>query len=220
MYKLNLFLVFIVFFSACTSKSVNIYPVKILNKPLEVAFSQNQQINTFKRVDLKIEKNSSTKTVETCLDFIDSFKDGFVISEEVNNMRKASEYQICIQVDNLRNAVAAKESYLPKPYSTLIIANLDLQAIRSSLIQKLGDTAQSIKDTSFLVPETKGDSVIIDNENWFYQFNLLASGDFNNDGKEDLMIEFIDRSKTGNYYSHSTYLLTRNMSDKYLTVIQ
>jgi len=220
MYKLKLFLVFVVFLSACTSKSVNIYPVKILNKPLEVAFSQNQQINTFKRVDLKIEKNGSTKTVETCLAFIASLKNGFVISEEVNNMRKASEYQICIQVDNLRNAVAATKSYLPKTYSTLITDNLDLQVIRSSLIQKLGDTSQSIKDTSFLVPETKGDSVIIDNENWFYQFNILASGDFNNDGKEDLMIEFIDRAKNGNYYSHSTYLLTRNMSDKYLTVIQ
>ena len=220
MYKLKLFLVFIVFLSACTSKSVNIYPVKILNKQLEVAFSQTEQTNIFKRMVLKVEKNDSTKPIETCPDFMTALTEGFVMSEEVNNMRVASEYQVCIQMDTLRNAVAAKESYLPKPYTALITNNLDLQVIRSSLIQKLGETAQSIKDTAFLVPETKDDSVIIDNKDWFYQFNVLATGDFNNDGKEDLMIEFIDRAKHGNYYSHSTYLLTRKMSDKYLTLLR
>ena len=32
--------------------------------------------------------------------------------------------------------------------------------------------------------------------------SLIGRGDFNGDGKEDLMIDFIDQAKNGNYFSH------------------
>ena len=68
------------------------------------------------RTALTVEKNDSTKSSETRLDFMASLKEGECNTEEVNNMRVAYENQACIQVDTLRNAVSTKESYLPKLY--------------------------------------------------------------------------------------------------------
>jgi len=218
--SLVLAMVLAILMFACTPKVSNVYPVQILNKNLDGAFSQYKKTTILKRNTLKLEKYGIMKSVKTCRELLELLNDGFSISEEVNNMRVASEYQICTQVESLQHAVAAKISYLPKPYTTQITDSLDLQSIRSSFVQKLGDTAQSINSTDFLIPKTKGNSVEIDNNNWFYQFNVLATGDFNNDGKEDLMIEFIEQAKKGNYYSHSTYFLTREVTNKYLTVIQ
>ncbi len=205
--------------TACTSKQATVYPATILNEMLKKSFAKYEEENNFKRIVLKIEKEGVLKSIKTCNELIKYSKEGFTLSEGINNMRIGSEYQVCYQIEKLRNAVTVKESYLPKPYSTLLIESLDLQTIRSSLKQKLGDTSQTIKDTPFLKAKVKGDGVIIDTEDWFYQFNVLAKGDFNGDGKEDLMIEFVDQAKNGNYFSHETLIVTRNVSDKYLSVL-
>lgn len=213
-------LVFVIIVAAaCSPKQVTIYRVTILNEPLKKAFTKYDEENNLTRRALKLERKAELKSVETCKTFIKYSKEGFALFEGTNNMRIASEYQVCYQIEQIRNAVAATESYLPKPYSTLLLGSLDLLTIRSSLKQKLGDVSQTIKDTAFLKAKVKGDSIIIDSEDWFYQFNVLAKGDFNGDNKEDLMIEFIEQAKNGNYFSHVTLIVTRNVSDKYLLVI-
>ena len=215
-------LIFLVSFLiiGCTPNKAITYPVSIFENSLNVAFSKINDSIRVKRRSLGIEKDEVTKTVENCNDLIRYFKEGYVLTEGINNMQVASEYQVCFQLDYLNNAVAAKKSYLPDPYTNLIIEQLDLQTIRSSLKQKMDDKPQTIKDLSFLKPEKKSNTVTVDNSDWFYQFNILAKGDFNNDGNEDLLIDFFDQAKKGNYFSHSTYILTKNMSDKYLSVIK
>ena len=203
----------------CTPNKAITYPVSIFENSLKVAFSKINDSNRVKRMSLGIEKDEVTKTVENCNDLIRYFKEGYVLTEGINNMQVASEYQLCFQLNYLNNAVAAKKSYLPEPYTNLIIEQLDLQTIRSSLKQKMEDKPQTIKDLPFLNPKNKANKVTVDNPEWFYQFNILAKGDFNNDGNEDLLIDFIDQAKNGNYFAHSTYVLTKKMSDKYLSVV-
>jgi len=214
----NIFLVGI-FVAGCTPNTAITYPVKIFDDNLNRAFSKLNESNSVKRTSLSIEKGEVTKKVERCTDLIRFTEQGFTVAEGINNMQIASEYQVCFQMNFLKNAVAAKKSYLPEPYTNLIIEQLDLQTIRSSLKQKMEDKPQTIKDLPFLNPKKKANTVTVDNSEWFYQFNILAKGDFNNDGNEDLLVDFIDQAKKGNYFSHSTYILTKNMSDKYLSVV-
>jgi len=215
----NLFLVGF-FVAGCIPNTAITYPVKIFDDNLNSAFSKLNESNSTKRTLLSIEKDEVTKKIETCTDLIRFIEQGFTITEGVNNMQIASEYQLCFQLSYLNNAVAAKKSYLPKPYINLIIEQLDLQTISSSLKQKMDDKPQTIKVLSFLTPEKKNNSVIVDNSEWFFQFNILAKGDFNNDGNEDLLVDFIDQAKKGNYFAHTTYILTKKMSDKYLSVVK
>ena len=214
----NLFLIGI-FIVGCTPNAAITYPVKIFEDNLNSDFSKLNESNSAKRTLLSIAKDEITKKVETCTDLMRFTEQGFTVAEGINNMQVASEYQVCFQLNFLKNAVAAKESYLPEPYTNLIIEQLDLQTIRSSLKQKMEDKPQTINDLHFLNPKKKDNVVTVDNPEWFYQFNILAKGDFNNDGNEDLLIDFIDQAKNGNYFAHSTYVLTKKMSDKYLSVV-
>jgi len=214
----NLFLVGI-FIAGCTPNTAITYPVNIFEDNLNSAFSKLNESNSAKRTSLSVEKDDITKKIQTCTNLIRFTEQGFTIAEGINNMQVASEYQLCFQLNYLKNAVAAKKSYLPEPYTNLIIEQLDLQTLRSSLKQKMEDKPQTINDLTFLIPEKKNNTVTVNNPEWFYQFNILAKGDFNNDGNEDLLIDFIDKAKKGNYFSHSTYLITKKMSDKYLSVV-
>ncbi len=146
-------------------------------------------------------------------------RQGFVAVETITNMHVLSEYQICLQMHYLKISETSKKSYLKKPYQAFIINQLDLQTLRSSLKQKLDDKPETLKMLPFLNTLVKGNSVISKNAAWYYKFNILAKGDFNHDGIEDLLVGFTDQAKEGNYFSYSTLVITRNTSSGYLTVV-
>jgi len=52
--------------------------------------------------------------------------------------------------------------------------------------------------------------VLIDRSTWHYKFTLLARGDFNNDQIEDLLVGFLDESKSANYFSDTTLVFSKN----------
>ena len=55
--------------------------------------------------------------------------------------------------------------------------------------------------------------VLIDTKDWKYQWTLLAQGDLNGDGIEDLLVRFLDQAKTSNYFSAQILVLQSNNTE-------
>lgn len=93
-----------------------------------------------------------------------------------------------------------------------IYENLEIRSFRSSLqpahIEHLSELSR-IRPARVVTNEH---SLTIESDDWNYQFEILASGDFNRDGGEDLLVLFHDDAKTGTYDSTSPLLLTRDGS--------
>ena len=81
----------------------------------------------------------------------------------------------------------------------------------------LQDSKNTFKSLLFVSNSVNNDSsnqqhkndVIIQTEDWRYQFTLVAQGDFTQDSNEDLLVVFIDEAIEANYYAVQTLVLVR-----------
>ena len=74
---------------------------------------------------------------------------------------------------------------------------------------RVTETNNTLQTMGLKVTESTPTTVSLESKEWFYKFNLLAAGDFNRDGNEDLLIYFLDQAKEGSYFSMDTLLLSR-----------
>lgn len=221
--KIILFLRFLipVFFSVMTcshAQDAGNLPVIVINSGLKQLFEQQNIILVKERTEISLEKDGDTIQASNCKSLTKALSQGYILSETVINQQIASEYQICYQLKYIKVAQPSTKTYFSKPYGSLLINKLDLQTLTSSLKQQLSSGPQTLKKLNFKNIKHEQNSITIDLADWYYHIKILARGDFNHDGLEDLLIEFIDQAMQGNYFSHSTLILERKTSSSYINV--
>lgn len=195
----------------------------IYNDKLISIYSAYQENLLKTRTPLKIKKdNDSIVVINNCVEYIEQLK-YFPDCKSIINKRINSEYQTCLQLATLKHSISPKQSlWKQDSLTSFIYKYLDLSTFRSSLRPKWG------KKGSFYLENFEFDSVIIEpftitinTKKWLYIFDILAAGDINHDGYEDVLISFLDDAKEGTYFSFSTFLLIfRYEGDKKLIAIK
>ena len=194
-------------------------PVTIINSSLKQSFDQQEITLAKKRSEISLEKGDDVIHASDCRSLNKALSKGYILSETVINQQIASEYQVCYQLKHIKSAQSSTETYFSKPYGSLLTRKLDLQTLASSLKQQLNSGPQTLKDLNFKNIKDEQNSIIIDASDWYYRINILARGDFNHDGIEDLLIEFIDQAMQGNYFSHSTLILERKTFSGFISAL-
>jgi len=218
---IRFFLISILFFiTACSNVQDNSnLPVIIINSDLKQSLEQQNIIFSKERTEISLEKIGDTIQVSNCNFLNKALSQGYRLSEAVINQQIASEYQICYQLKYIKVAQPSTKTYFSKPYDSLLIYNLNLQTLTSSLKQQLSRGPQTLNTLNLKNIKYGQNSIKIDSEEWYYHIKILAQGDFNHDGLEDLLVEFIDQAIQGNYFSHSTLILERKTSSSYINAL-
>jgi hypothetical protein len=168
--------------------------------------------------DLTLTGEDKTFQVNNCQDFISSIsKVSVTVEETTYNMHTYADYQPCMASWMLSRAQASKKSHFEDQFANLIIAQLDLSSFPSSLGPRLEDSKQTLQAFNFKDTATTDRSVIVNDNGWTYEFTLLARGDFNADGAEDLLIRLLDQAGEASYFSMQTFILERSGSDAKIT---
>lgn len=168
--------------------------------------------------ELALADETKTVQVSTCQEFVSGIKEGPVnVEETTNNMQIFADYQPCITSWMLSRAQPSKKSFLTGDFANLLLDHLDLSSFPSSLGPRLENNKQILEAFHFKDTKTTDKQVTINDNGWTYEFTLLARGDFNSDGIEDLLIRFLDQAGEGNYFSLQTLILERNSSNAKIT---
>lgn len=159
---------------------------------------------------LKLANGDEVKVVSNCADFVKSIP-SWDVREGINNMRVASDYQSCVARAIFAQAHPSRKTAFRKNFPKLIYRKLDLTSFPSSLHNRTEKTQWSISTLGMKVKKQSETSVIFSPAGWQYRFDLLAKGDFNRDGNEDLLVRFIDQATEGNYYAVKMLVLSKSI---------
>jgi hypothetical protein len=160
------------------------------------------------------------KTVEitNCQELVNNIPQ-YSVEETTNNMQVYGDYQICVISWLIDHAKPANRKFVAENFSSTVIDELDLSSFGSSLGPRLEDNKQTLSAFEFGNITKTADKVTINDEGWLYEITLLARGDFNNDGIEDLLVRFLDQSGDASYFSLQTLLLEKPSKDAKVTAI-
>lgn len=209
------FAVLTIFFLGCDVGLTQTGSV-VYNPQLAQAVKNYDQSIKEKRADLMFE---SGKKANNCVEYWEN--NSSPLKEDVSNMLHQSEYLVCDALQaikkNKNEKIEFSESDSADKYATEIFKRLDLSTFPSSFAQSLSEnekTFEQLKDK--LNSKVEGNAVVSQTEDWNFAAQVVAETDFNNDGKKDLIIWIIDESKTGNYRSYSTILVSDIDKDRLL----
>lgn len=156
---------------------------------------------------LKMLKADKEFDVGDCRSFIENIKVSTVVETD-SNFKVYGHYQSCISSHIFQLGQAASKSFYQGDFSELIYANLDVASFRSSIRQSLDDKTHTFKELKYQF--NKEENIVdFDSPTWRYKFTLLARGDFNKDGVEDMLVGFLDEAKTASYYANVTLVLIK-----------
>lgn len=141
----------------------------------------------------------SGKKASDCHDYL-TLKKTQNLEEGVNNTLIAQNYLICDTLDQLnKTSKVVVKPITVKSRGELLARYLVVDSYPSSLYQKTDDKHNTL--TSLL-----GDSLVIqpngvvsDTNDWYYELQVVAIADIDNNGQEDWLIWLTDKAKQGNY---------------------
>ncbi len=157
--------------------------------------------------EIKFIKNDKEITVKNCVDMI-SHINKFELVETDDNYRSYSYYQSCIASLIYKKGKVSTVSFYNGNFSETIYKDLDLSSFRSSIRPKLDEKIHTFLDLEYK-QSGDGNRILIERPTWHYKFSLLARGDFNNDQIEDLLVGFLDESKSASYFADTTLVLIK-----------
>lgn len=114
------------------------------------------------------------------------------------------------------------ESYFPsKDLGRLLSERFDLATIRSSLGPRRTPAKRTFANLGMKPTHLTAEAVVFSIPgDWLYELRVVARGDFNGDGIEDLKICFVDHALNGgNYDVAQGLLLTRYSGDGYVIAL-
>lgn len=117
---------------------------------------------------------------------------------------------------------STSDSYFPQKGLGDVLSNrFDLATIRSSLGPRRTPATRTFSDFGMKPTQSTDDAVVFLNPgHWLYELRVVARGDFNGDGIEDLKVCFVDRALNGGTYDAAEgLLLTRYSSDGYVLAL-
>jgi hypothetical protein len=117
---------------------------------------------------------------------------------------------------------ATIESYFPtKNLGRFLSEKFDLATVRSSFGPRRTSAKRTFADFEMKPSQLAEDSVVfLSPGDWLYELRIVARGDFNRDGIEDLKVCFVDRALNGGTYDTAQgLLLTRYSGDAYVIAL-
>jgi hypothetical protein len=194
-------------------KSSTDYP--IARYLLKVTPDLNSHTNEVKSLpELTLTKGDRIKVVNNCQAYLKHLP-AWDVQEGDNNMRISADYQTCIANYIFKHARPSHYSGFRNDFSDLIYDNLLISSFPSSLHNQTDENKDSLKKLGLKLTHHSETSILFKQEGWEYRFDLLAKGDFNHDGNEDLLVQFIDKAIVGNYFGVEILVLTKPPKDKF-----
>lgn len=90
-----------------------------------------------------------------------------------------------------------------------IYNNLNLASFRNSTGPKRYEGDKYFSDLGLALTNIEDDHFEVEEESWMYRVRLITSEDKNNDGINDFIICFHDKSEDGSYDSKQSLLISR-----------
>ncbi len=117
---------------------------------------------------------------------------------------------------------ATVESYFPnKDLGRFLSEKFDLATVRSSFGPRRTPSKRTFADFGMRPSQLTEESVVfLIPGDWLYELRVVARGDFNRDGIEDLKVCFVDHALNGGTYDAAQgLLLTRYSGDGYVIAL-
>lgn len=117
---------------------------------------------------------------------------------------------------------ATIDSYFPNTgLGHLLSDKFDLATIRSSFGPRRTTAKRTFADFGMRPTQATEDAIVfLSPGDWLYELRVVARGDFNGDGIEDLKVCFVDHALNGGTYDAAQgLLLTRYSSDGYVIAL-
>jgi len=182
------------------------YPI-VISQYLKKADISNKPLPTMKLI-----KHYDVISVNSCESFIKKTGE-FKLVETPHNLKIYWDYIPCVAGQLLDKAKPSQQSAYKNNFQSLVMENLDLLSFKSSLRPQLSNTVNTFKTLGFKISNNDNTIVLFETKEWKYQWTLLAQGDFNADGIEDLLVRFLDQAKTSNYFAAQVLVLQSNDTD-------
>jgi len=207
-YILLLIIVSSVYVTGCEeTKKEEPYPV-VTSKYLKKPNISDKPLPTMKLI-----KHYDVISVHSCESLFKKLGE-FKLVETPNNLKIFWDYIPCVAGKLLDKAKSSQQSAYNNNFQAIILEDLDLLSFNSSLRPQLSKTTNTFKTLGFKISNNDNTVVLFETKDWKFQWTLLARGDFNADGIEDLLVRFLDQAKTSNYFSAQLLILQSNDTDK------
>jgi hypothetical protein len=176
-----------------------------------------------------VEKNGQKATVASCSTYLEYTREGFVAGSDQALRHLGSVGVDCLAVEALKGAVPARRSYLGgfrldnhalrylPPSLGLAVSQEDLAKVSSA--ESKGISWQEY-DRNLKVDSVSTDRATVEDETVVTRLQTYATGDFNGDGIEDLLLRVDSYSKQGSYSNCRLLLLTRTSKAGLLRLIK
>jgi hypothetical protein len=144
-----------------------------------------------------------------------------IIESPSMNFRYVSSALACLVLTSSVQA-APLVSYFPnKDLGQFLADKFDLSSIRSSFGPRRSPALRTFADFGMKPSKATGDVAVFETPGqWRYELKVLARGDVNGDGIEDLQVCFVDRALNGGTYDTSkAFLVTRYSANDYAVAL-
>jgi hypothetical protein len=170
--------------------------------------------NWYFTADIK-HKTYGEKSVNNCPMLIEAVNGGYEAQKEFEQGSVDAQYLICLTWQEMKKFKASKTSYLgnitfDKAFAKQAPARLSL--IISNDDERKAKTVESWNAMSEIQRVEKVNdeqAVYYDNGGSIQRVTLMAKGDYNEDGIEDMLLYMENSVKGGSYSSSYSYILTR-----------
>ena len=113
------------------------------------------------------------------------------------------------------------QTFFPeKDLAQFLVENLDLSTFRNSLGPRRSEARRTFATLGIVPTQVQTDSVVLEDNAWFYSLRILRRTDINRDGFEDLEVCFTDRAKQGTYSTQQALLITRYSASSYAVALK
>lgn len=190
----------------CLSVSIPVAQAKprIFNGYLFDAYLHPEDTFAAQRIVLSFDNE---KTAANCLEYWENKKTSRV-ADTVNNVIQFQEYLVCDSVPLLmRTGESAVRDRTLHTYGAALLHRLDLRSFPSSLKQRIEDEQIVLNRLAPDATRAEGNYVILEDENWLFEIEIVAEADMDGDGEPDWLLWLTDSAKQGNYRSYQVLLV-------------
>ncbi|SFK42230.1 hypothetical protein SAMN04488082_12363 [Desulfomicrobium apsheronum] len=172
---------------------------------------------------LKIAPNE--KPIHNCNSLVRAINSGVDLGETKERKEFNSYWKCLVRAVAERGIAAERSRFDLSKAGTQIFQRLDLASVRSSLAPRRPSTHYYLRDFIFASKQMNATSLTLDTappgeDGFYYNFEILATGDFLRDGMLDLLVTFTDDATLGTYHSVQVLILSWPYDKESITAVE